>query len=106
MPWWTWIALGVLALSLMAAAIFAAAALGRVKRLNATGTAITARLDELSGRAEELERRLEHANERIEAVQPHVELLEDSLERLGVLSWALGDARKSVTRLREAYLRK
>jgi predicted RNase H-like nuclease (RuvC/YqgF family) len=105
-PWWTWIALGVFALSLMAVAIFAASALARLKRLSTTGEAITGRLDELSRRAEELERRLEHANKRVDGAQRHVEHLEGSLERLGVLSWALGDARKSVARLRQAYLRK
>ena len=106
MPWWTWIALGAFALTVVAAAIFVAFAFGRIKRLAATGEAIATRLEDLSQRGEELERRLDHANERAEDVQRHLERLEASLERLGVLSWALGDARTGIARLREAYLRK
>jgi chromosome segregation ATPase len=105
-PWWTWIALGLFALTVLAAAVFAVFAFGRFKRLAAAGEAIVARLDDLSHRGEELERRLDHANERAEDVQRHLERLESSLERLGVLSWAFGDARAGITRLREAYLRK
>jgi chromosome segregation ATPase len=105
-PWWTWIALGVFALTVVAAGIFAVFALGRIKRLTAAGEAIATRLEDLSRRGEELDRRLEHANERAEDVQRHLERLEGSLERLGVLSWALGDARTGIARLRESYLRK
>jgi chromosome segregation ATPase len=105
-PWWTWIALGLFALTVLAAAIFAVFALGRIKRLTATGEAIAGQLEELSRRGEELDRRLEHANRRAQDVQRHLERVEGSLERLGVLSWALGDARTGIARLREAYLRK
>ncbi|MGH3029764.1 MAG: hypothetical protein ACRDNE_03185 [Gaiellaceae bacterium] len=106
MPWWTWIALGFFALTVVAAAILAVFAFGRIKRLAATGEAIATRLEDLSRRGEELDRRLEHASERAEVVQLHLERVEGSLERLGVLSWALGDARTGIARLREAYLRK
>jgi hypothetical protein len=105
-PWWTWIALGVFALAVVGTAIFTVSALGRLKRLSATGEMIAARLDELSRESEKLELRLEHASERGEDVRRHLERLEGSLERLGVLSWALGDARRGITRLRGAYLRK
>jgi hypothetical protein len=105
-PWWTWIALGAFALAVVAAAIFAVATFGRLKRLSAVGERIAARLEELSARGEELERRAEHASERAEEVERELARLQGSLERLGVLAWALGDARRGVTRLREAYLRK
>jgi predicted nuclease with TOPRIM domain len=105
-PWWTWIALGAFALTVVAAAIFAVFAFGRLKRLSATGQEIAGRLEKISRSGEELERRLEHVDERTELVQRRLERLEGSLERLGVLSWALGDARDGITRLRQAYLRK
>jgi chromosome segregation ATPase len=105
-PWWTWIALGLFALTVVAAGIFAVFALGRIKRLAATGEALATQLEDLSRRGEELDRRLERANERAEEVQRHLGRLEGSLERLGVLSWALDDARTGIARLREAYLRK
>jgi predicted RNase H-like nuclease (RuvC/YqgF family) len=106
MPWWTWIALGVFALSVVAMAIFAVYTLGRVKRLKAEAEAITAALDEVTRRAEELERRSAHASERAAEVERARARLDGSLERLSVLSWALGDARKGIARLRGAYLRK
>jgi hypothetical protein len=106
MPWWTWIALGLFALTVVAAANFAAFAIGRIKQLTATGEAIAVQLEDLSRRGEELDLRLEHANKRAEDVQRHLERVDGSLERLGVLTWALGDARTGIARLREAYLRK
>ena len=106
MPWWTWIALGVFALAVVALAIFGVYAAGRIKRLKAQGEALTAALDDVARRAEELERRAAHASERAAEVERARAELDGSLERLSVLSWALGDARKGITRLRGTYPRK
>ena len=106
MPWWVWIGIGAFAVALVAAAVFAVAAYGRIRRLRASAEAIAARAEEVGARSAELELRLAHAGERAEAVPRHFGRLNASLERLSVLSWALGDARKGVGRLRGAYLRR
>jgi hypothetical protein len=105
-PWWTWIALGVLACVLVTAAVYAVYAVRVLKRLQATGEALASRAEEVARANEELETRLAHAGERADVVQQHLGRLEGSLERLSVLSWALGDARKGIARVRGAYLRK
>ena len=106
MPWWTWLALGVLVLALLATAVFGAYAFGRLRRARALAETLQTRVDELARSAEELERRMEHAQARTEEVQAKQARLQVSLDRLSVLTWALSDATKSVTRVREAYLRK
>ena len=106
MPWWTWLALGVLALALVATAIFAVYAIGKVRRAQAVAERLRARVDDLARSAEEVERRLTHAQARAAELEHERARLEGSLDRLSVLSWALSDARKGVTRLRRAYLRK
>jgi hypothetical protein len=105
-PWWVWIALATFAVVVAAGVIFAVAAFMRLKRLQAVGEAIAARADAVAAESEELERRLAHASERAGEVERHLDRLRASVERLSVLSWGLGDARKSVMRLRGAYLRK
>jgi cell division protein FtsB len=106
MPWWTWIALGFFGLALVATAVFALYAFGRLKRLRARGEALAAELDEVARSAEELERRAARVSEGSEQVEQARERLGRSLERLSVLTWALGDARRGLGRLRGAYLRK
>ena len=106
MPWWTWLALGVLALALVATGIFAAYAIGKVKRAQAIAEDLRTRVDELARTAEEVERRLAHAQARAEELERERARLAVSFERLSVLTWALSDARKSVTRLHRTYLRK
>ena len=106
MPWWTWIALGVFALTVVATAIFAAWAFGRARGTHGSAEAILEQVQDLARRSEELERRLERTSARAEEVQRDLERLERSLQRLGVLGWALGDARRTVARVRGAYLRK
>jgi hypothetical protein len=101
-----WIAIATFAVALVAGGLFAATVFTRMKRLQATGEAIAAQAEEVALRGEELERRLAHASERAEEAQQHLARLHASVERLSVLSWALGDARKSVARLRGTYLRK
>jgi septal ring factor EnvC (AmiA/AmiB activator) len=105
-PWWTWLALGVFLASVVGIAVFAAFAYGRLKRFAAAAKAIEKRLDELARSAEELEKRMEAAQARAEEAEAHAARLERSLERLGVLTWALRDARKDVKRIRELYLSK
>jgi predicted RNase H-like nuclease (RuvC/YqgF family) len=106
MPWWTWLALGVFALALVATAIFAVYAIGKVRRAQASAGRLQARVDELARTAEEVERRLAHAQSRAEELERERARVEVSLDRLSVLTWALSDARKGVTHLRRAYLRK
>jgi predicted RNase H-like nuclease (RuvC/YqgF family) len=105
MPWWTWLALGVFALALVATGIFAVFAIGKVRRAQALAEGLQTRVDELARSAEEVERRLAHAQARAEELERERARLEVSFERLSVLTWALSDARKSVTRLRRDYLR-
>ena len=106
MPWWIWIPLGLLASTVVAAAVQTLFAYGRIKRLQATGGAIAARAEEVARSSEELEVRLDRASGRADEIERHLDRLRESLERLSVLSWALGDARKGIARLRGAYLRK
>jgi predicted RNase H-like nuclease (RuvC/YqgF family) len=106
MPWWTWLALGIFALALVAMGTFAAYAIGKVKRAQAVAEDLRTRVDELARTAEQVERRLAHAQARAEELERERARLEVSLERLSVLTWALSDARKSVTRLHRTYLRK
>jgi len=106
MPWWTWLALGVFALALVATGIFAVYAFGRIRRAQTLAERLQARVDDLARTAEDVERRLAHAQARAEELERERARVEVSLDRLSVLTWALADARKSVTRLRRTYLRK
>jgi septal ring factor EnvC (AmiA/AmiB activator) len=106
MPWWTWLCLGVLALSLLATAIFTSVAVTRLKRLSALAETIAAQLEQLARQSEELERRMAHAEERAAEFERHRARLDRSLARLSVLTSALSDARAGVTRIQKAYLRK
>ena len=89
MPWWTWLCLGVLALSLLATAIFTAVAVTRLKRLGALAEAIRVQLEELARQGEELERRMAHAEARAAEFEQHRAHLDRSLARLQILTSAL-----------------
>jgi ABC-type transporter Mla subunit MlaD len=106
MPWWTWLCLGVLALSLLATAIFTAVAVTRLKRISALAETIAGQLEQLARQSEELERRMAHAEERAAEFERHRAQLDRSLAGLSVLTSALSDARAGVTRIQKAYLRK
>jgi predicted RNase H-like nuclease (RuvC/YqgF family) len=106
MPWWTWLALGFFTLVLVAGGIFAAYAVGQVRRAQTVVGGLQTQVDELARSAEALERRLAHAQARAEELERERARLEVSLERLPVLTWALSDTRKSVSRLHRTYLRK
>jgi predicted RNase H-like nuclease (RuvC/YqgF family) len=105
-PWWTWVALGAFALAVFATAVFAVFALGRLRRLRARAEALARAVEDVERRAEKVERRSAAASERAEDLERARRRLGGSLERLSVLSWALTDARREITRLREAYARK
>jgi uncharacterized protein YoxC len=102
MPWWTWAALVFFVVVVAAGAAVAVLTLMRMRRLSATGDRVAVALEDLTGRTEELERRLEHAQEQAELVERKVAKLNASMERLSVLTWALGDVAKTVSDVRSA----
>ena len=106
MPWWTWLAFGIFLLALVAAAVFAAFAFGRLKRLSAAAEGIQARLDEVARSAEEVERRMAHVQERLEELERHRAVLDGSLARLRVLTVAFSEATGQARKARGRYLKK
>ena len=104
MPWWTWAALVFFSLAVLAGSAVVLIAFLGMRRLEQTGAQLEAALEDLSRRSEELEARLEHANERAELVERRLAHLDASLERLSVLTWALGDVSKAISQVRSAVL--
>jgi chromosome segregation ATPase len=104
MPWWTWAALVFFALAVLAGSAVVLIAFFGMRRFEQTAVELEAALEDLSRRSEELEARLEHANERAELVERKLAQLDASLERLSVLTWALGDVSKAVSQVRSAVL--
>src|SRR5215203_5167783 len=102
MPWWTWAALVFFVLAAVASAAVTVLSLMRMRRLSATGDRVAVALDDLTRKTEDLERRLEHAQEQAELVERKVAKLNASMERLSVLTWALGDVAKTVSQFRSA----
>ena len=102
MPWWTWAALVFFVLVVATGAAVTVLSLIRMRRLSATGDQVVLALDDLTRRTEELERRLGHAQEQAELVERKVAKLNASMERLSVLTWALGDVAKTVSDVRSA----
>jgi hypothetical protein len=102
MPWWTWAALAFFAVVVAAATVVAVVAVLRMRRLAATGDRVALGLADLTDRTEELERRLEHANERAELVERKIAQLNASIERLSVLTWAMGDVARTISHVRSA----
>jgi hypothetical protein len=102
MPWWTWIALGFFVVAVTAGGAITLLDLLRMRRLSRTGDRVAIALDDLTRKTHELERRLEEANARADLVERKVAHLKDSMERLSVLTWALGDVAKTVSHLRGA----
>ena len=99
MPWWTWLSLGIFALSLLGAGIFAAFAVGRMRQLVPVAESIRAQVDELNRAADELELRRARTEARREELERARARLEASLERLSVLRWGISDARLDLRRL-------
>ncbi|HWB56032.1 MAG TPA: hypothetical protein VG479_03750 [Gaiellaceae bacterium] len=106
MPWWTWLSLGVFALSLLGVGIFAAFAVGRMRQLLPVVETVRAQAEELERAALELERRRAQAEARREDLERARARLETSLARLSVLRWGLTDARRDVRRIRTLVLPK
>jgi chromosome segregation ATPase len=104
MPWWTWAALVFFTLAVLAGSAVVLVAFLGMRRLEQTAVELEAALEDLSRRSEELEARLEHANERAELVERRLAQLDASLERLSVLTWALGDVSKAISQVRSAVL--
>ena len=112
MPWWTWIALGLFALTVVAAAIFAAAfvvglgvavaGIRRMRELQSRAEAMTAVFEELMAKAEALEQRALTVEENRARLDAHLVRLAHSREKLGVLTWALRDATRDLTSFRNA----
>jgi len=73
-----------------------------MRRLSAAGDQVALALEGLTRKTEDLERRLEHAQEQADLVEQKVAKLNASMERLSVLTWALGDVAKTVSQVRSA----
>ena len=104
MPWWTWVALGIFIASLVAAGVIALVALRTMVALQSVGERLATALEELAAKSDDLERRAERMSLHVESAEPHFEHLRGTLDRFSVLTWALGDAAKTVGRLRSALL--
>ena len=102
MPWWTWAALGLFVVVVAIGAVVALVALLTFRRLAATGEELTRSLEELAAKTEELDRRVAHAERRAELVERKIAKLNASLDRLSVLTWAIGDVAKTVAQVRSA----
>jgi uncharacterized protein YoxC len=102
MPWWTWVALGFFVLVVAAGAAIVLLALLQMRRVRTTGVELAGALDGLTRRTEDLEDRLEHAAERAELVERRMARLQGSMERLSVLTWALGDVGRTISQVRSA----
>jgi hypothetical protein len=102
MPWWTWVALGFFVLVVAAGAAIVLLALLQMRRVRTTGVELAGALDDLTRRTEDLERRLERAAERAELVERRMARLQGSMERLSVLTWALGDVGRTISQVRGA----
>jgi SMC interacting uncharacterized protein involved in chromosome segregation len=104
MPWWTWAALGLFIVVVAVGAFVAVAAMLTFRRLAATGGELTRALENLATKTEELDRRVAHAEERAELVERKIANLNASLERLSVLTWAIGDVSNTVSQIRKAVI--
>ena len=104
MPWWTWVSLAFFAGVVLAASIVALFALRSMSRLQSVGERLQAAFEDLAVKSDELERRAARASTRVESAEPHFEHLRTTLDRFSVLTWAIGDMAKKVSKLRSAVL--
>jgi hypothetical protein len=106
-PWWTWVALGIFLVAVLAAGTLATSrAVGAIRAAQSAQGTITSELGRLLKAAEDLERRLGALEERRAQIEERTEALKKSLAKLSLLGWALADSREAVTRLRRAVPRK
>lgn len=106
MPWWTWVALAFFCAVVAAGSVFAVLAFVGLRRLRARGESLQLAVEGLAATAERLEERMARSEERAEEARRRFERLDASLQRLSVLTWALGDARRAVSQIRAGFLRK
>ena len=104
MPWWTWVSLAFFASVVLAASIVALGALRAMTRLQAVGERLQVAFDDLALKSEELERRAARASSSVESAEPHFDHLRTTLNRFSVLTWAIGDMAKTVSRVRRNLL--
>jgi cell division protein FtsB len=104
MPWWTWAALVFFSVVAAAGAVTVLFGFLAMRRLEQTGAELESALEELARKSEELEARVEKANERAEVFERKLERLDGSLERLSILTWALGDVSKTISHVRSAVM--
>jgi hypothetical protein len=101
-PWWTWTALVLFTVVVAVGAAVTGAALIQLRRLTKTGEEVARSLEELNAKAEAMQIRLEQAEGRAQVVDRTLAKLDDSFERLSVLLWALGDARRTIDHVKDA----
>ena len=104
MPWWTWVSLAFFAGVVLAASIVVLFALRSMSRLQSVGERLQAAFEDLAVKSDELERRAARASTQVESAEPHFEHLRTTLDRFSVLTWAIGDMAKTVSKLRSAVL--
>jgi hypothetical protein len=102
MPWWTWTALVLFTVVVPVGAAVTGAALIQMRRLTKTGEEVARSLEELNAKAEAMQIRLEQAEGRAQVVDRKLTQLGDAFERLSVLLWALGDARRTIEHVKDA----
>jgi hypothetical protein len=101
-PWWTLASLLFFAVVLLGAVVVGALWFFQLRRLQGNAERIAASLEELGEKAEALEERMVRTQDRAEEAERHIARLRRSLDRLSVLTWALGDSRRWIARLRAA----
>jgi uncharacterized protein HemX len=101
-PWWTWTALVLFTVVVALGAAVTGAALMQLKRLTKTSEEVARSLEELNAKTEALQIRLEQAEGRAQVVDRKLTKLDDSFERLSLLLWALGDARRTIEHVKDA----
>jgi site-specific recombinase len=104
MPWWTWVSLAFFAAVVLAASIVALVTLRSMSRLQTVGERLQVAFDDLALKSEELERRAARASSKVESAEPHFDHLRTTLDRFSVLTWAIGDMAKTVSRVRRMLL--
>jgi hypothetical protein len=107
MPWWVWLSVAFFVVVFVGfVGVLFVLALRVFRQLGTTRRAAFSALDGLASASEAVGRRAEHLEERTAAVALSVERLRTSLDRLGVLRWALRDATSAVAQLRGGVPRK
>jgi hypothetical protein len=101
-PWWTWTALAIFVVIMSVGIAVTVLAFLQMRRLTTAGADVARALDEVAIKTEALQARLEHAEERADLVERKMAKLNRSFERLSVLTWAFGDARRVVSQLTDS----